>query len=106
MVFIETPVFTKRVAELLTDDEYSKLQSDLMKKPESGALIAGTGGVRKLRVGLQGRGKRGGARVIYYWAAGHDQFLMLTIYSKNVQGDLTPDQKRAMKNFIELEYRE
>lgn len=70
MRFVETPVFTRAVTSLLSDEEYRQLQLALLIRPEQGALIRGSGGLRKLRWGAQGRGKRGGVRVIYYWHAG------------------------------------
>ena len=104
MVFIETKLFTRQVLELLSDDEYAVLQARLKAKPDAGATIAGTGGARKIRVGLEGRGKRGGARAIYYWAVSADQIYMLALYAKNEQADLTPDQKKVMGDFIKEQY--
>jgi hypothetical protein len=63
--FVETKLFTRLVSEYLSDDDYSKLQQALISDPETGAVIQGSGGVRKLRWGVAGRGKRGGIRVIY-----------------------------------------
>ena len=68
MQIIETSAFTRRVAGLLTDDEYRALQSALVVNPEAGAVIVGTGGARKVRWAREGRGKSGGVRVIYYYA--------------------------------------
>ena len=67
MIFIETPVFTRRVQKILTDTEYAEFQEHLAKNPESGVVIQGTGGLRKIRIGARDRGKRGGARVVYYY---------------------------------------
>jgi hypothetical protein len=64
--FVETKLFTRLVQQYLSDDEYSALQQALISDPEAGALIPGSGGVRKLRWALAGRGKRGGIRVIYF----------------------------------------
>ena len=66
MVFVETPIFTADVRELLTDEEYSALQEHLVDQPNAGPVIAGTGGLRKIRWTVAGKGKRGGTRVIYY----------------------------------------
>ena len=68
--FIETKLFSRLVADVLTDEEYSGLQKALIKDPEVGDLIPGSGGIRKLRWGVAGRGKRGGIRVIYPLATG------------------------------------
>jgi len=67
MVFIETSIFTKEIKRLIRDDEYKQLQSVLLLRPEAGALIKGSGGLRKVRWKLRGEGKRGGLRVIYYF---------------------------------------
>jgi hypothetical protein len=64
MIFIETSTFTKLIGIYLSDDEYLGLQGFLLKYPDAGAIIRGTGGVRKLRWGISGKGKRGGIRVI------------------------------------------
>lgn len=104
MIFIETSVFTKQVRQLLTDEEYRLLQSELVLRPDAGAIIQGSGGLRKVRWSAQGRGKRGGTRVIYYWAQRHDQIMMLLIYPKNVQDDLTPSQLRILRHAVEEEY--
>lgn len=65
MVFIETSIFTKLVYDYLTDEEYLGLQSFLVGNPDAGPVVPGSGGVRKLRWAVAGRGKRGGIRVIY-----------------------------------------
>ena len=83
MVFIETSVFTKFITKYLSDDEYVGLQSFLLKYPDAGKIIRGTGGVRKLRWAAPGKGKRGGLRVIYYWQVGQDEIWMLTVYGKS-----------------------
>ena len=67
MEFIETSIFTKLLITYLTDDEYLGLQAFLLKYPEAGKIVPGSGGVRKLRWGMAGKGKRGGIRVIYYF---------------------------------------
>ena len=82
MVIIETSVFTRRITELLSDDEYRELQATLVERPKAGPVIPGSGGIRKLRWSASGRGKRGGARVIYYWATEQEHLLMLFIYTK------------------------
>jgi hypothetical protein len=65
MRFVETPVFTTAVTSLLSDEEYRQLQIALLIRPAQGALIRGSGGLRKLRWGARGRGKRGGVRIVY-----------------------------------------
>ncbi len=83
MEFIETSIFTKLVYSYLTEDEYVGLQTYMFKFPEAGNVVPGSGGVRKLRWSLAGRGKRGGLRVIYYFKKQEDEIWMLTIYGKS-----------------------
>jgi len=104
MIIIETSIFTRQVQEWLTDEEYRLLQIALVKRPDWGAIIRGAGGLRKLRWNLPGKGKRGGTRVIYYWAVSQDQILMLFIYPKHERGDLTPAQLKILRQIVEKEY--
>ena len=83
MEFIETSIFTKLIYTYLTDDEYVGLQGYILKYPETGKIVPGSGGVRKLRWAMAGKGKRGGVRVIYYFKKQDDEIWLLTIYSKN-----------------------
>lgn len=101
MLFIETSVFTKRLAEYLTDDKYGLLQAALVEKPDLGKLIQGTGGLRKLRWSLENRGKRGGLRIIYYWQVQKDQIYFMTIYAKNEISDLSAKEKIALRQILE-----
>lgn len=104
MVIIETSVFTRQVLERLTDDEYRQLQLALANHPKSGDLIRGSGGLRKLRWALPGKGKRGGVRVIYYWAVEQKQIVLLFMFAKNERADLTPAQVKVLRTIIEDEY--
>lgn len=104
MRFIETTIFTKQVVGLLSDEEYRALQAALMIRPDLGALIRGSGGLRKVRWAVRGVGKRGGMRVIYYWCSPNETFLMLFAYLKTVQSDLTPGQLRVLRKIVEEEY--
>jgi len=81
--FIETNLFSRLVQEYLTDEEYWKLQRELIQNPEVGAVISGSGGVRKIRWAAPGRGKRGGYRVIYFVRRPKGIIWMLTIYPKS-----------------------
>jgi mRNA-degrading endonuclease RelE of RelBE toxin-antitoxin system len=105
MVIVETKVFTRQVTELLCDEEYRSLQEQLNNNPESGDLIIGSGGLRKIRWSIKGRGKRGGVRVIYYWAVRNEVILMLLMYTKNEQENLTPEQTKILKRIIEEEFK-
>lgn len=104
MRFLETPVFTTAVTSLLSDEEYRQLQLGLLIRPEQGALIRGSGGVRKVRWGAGGRGKRGGVRVIYYWHRGDQTLYMLLVYSKTAQDDLTAAQLRVLRRLVQEEF--
>jgi hypothetical protein len=103
MRFVETPVFTGSLRGLLSAEEYRQLQIALLLRPEQGAVIRGSGGLRKLRWGVAGRGKRGGIRLIYYWEPADELFYMLYAYPKNVQDDLTPSQVRVLRRLVEEE---
>ena len=100
-VFIESPIFSKLIANYLDDDEYSHLQRNLLKSPRAGNLIRGSGGVRKVRWASRGKGKRGGIRVIYYVPDG-DSIWMLTVYSKGeadtIPGPVLKQIKEAMED--------
>jgi len=105
LVIIETTVFTRRIDELLSDDEYGLLQEELVARPDLGKIIPGSGGLRKLRWALSGRGKRGGARIIYYWVVDKDTILMLYAYAKNELTDLTPLQLNLLRKVVEEEFK-
>jgi hypothetical protein len=104
-VFIELPPFDRYRAEYLEDDALLRLQQLLMLNPEAGALIPGTGGLRKLRFAddRRGKGKRGGLRVIYYWWDAGLQFWLFTIYDKDEKSDLTKAQRETLKQIIKKE---
>jgi hypothetical protein len=99
--FIETKLFSRLAADVLTDEEYAKLQDTLCKDPEAGDLIPGSGGIRKLRWSVAGRGKRGGIRVIYYARVRRGQFWMLTLYAKNVRENIPAHVLRQIKEEID-----
>jgi mRNA-degrading endonuclease RelE of RelBE toxin-antitoxin system len=105
MVIIETPVFTKRVLNALTDDEYRELQQFIAEHPEAGSIIPGSHGLRKLRWTMSGKGKRGGTRIIYYWLRPRDTILMLFVFRKNEQSDLSRDQLKVLKAIVAKEFR-
>ena len=104
MRFIETPVFTRAIVALLDDEAYRLLQLSLLESPSFGASIPKSGGLRKLRWPLPGRGKRGGLRVIYFWDAPSETFYMLYAYPKNVQEDLTAEQLRVLRRLVREEF--
>ncbi|MCY1363594.1 Toxin HigB-2 [compost metagenome] len=97
MIFIETPIFTEDLAELLSDEEYRAFQAHLAENPEAGDLIQGTGGLRKVRWAANGKGKRGGVRVIYYHVTAAFQIRLLLIYRKRIQDNLTEAEKQVLR---------
>jgi len=103
---IETSTFTRQITALLSDEDYGVFQSRLAANPGFGALIKGGGGIRKVRVAVGSRGKRGGARVIYYWAVRRDLILLLYAYPKNVSADLTPKQVAQFAKVVKEEFRD
>jgi hypothetical protein len=104
MVVVETSVFTRQLQAFLSDEEYAKLQVALVQRPDLGKAIRSSGGLRKMRWSLPGRGKRGGVRVIYFWAADQDQLLMLFLYPKAEREDLSPAQLKLLKKVVEEAY--
>jgi mRNA-degrading endonuclease RelE of RelBE toxin-antitoxin system len=104
-LFVELPPFQRLRASYLTDASYRLLQTDLMQNPEAGDVIEGTGGLRKLRQPdpRRGKGKRGGLRVIYYWWLGGAQFWLFTVYDKDEADDLTPEQRKILKQLLKTE---
>jgi hypothetical protein len=99
--FVETSVFSGQLYAQLPDDDYRSLQLALILRPEQGKLIPGSGGLRKIRWALRGKGKRGGLRLIYYWDAGEDVIYFLYLYPKNQQANLRPNQLKQLKQAIE-----
>ncbi len=99
--FIETKLFSRLVDEYLSDEEYASLQRAIIADPEAGALIRGSGGVRKVRWAVSGRGKRGGVRVIYYARLREGVIWMLTIYPKNVMENIPAHVLRKIKEEID-----
>jgi hypothetical protein len=104
VIFIETPVFTRQIKALVEDEEYRLLQLRLVANPDAGDLIPRSGGLRKIRVGVAGRGKRGGARVIYYWVTARSQIYLLLAYAKNAQEDLSEQQLRTLRTLVKQEF--
>ena len=101
MVFVESPLFSRLLADYLTDDQYRQLQSHLVANPDAGDVIKGSGGVRKVRWRGSGKGKSGGLRVIYYWALAAEQIFMLTLYAKSEKADLSASDLRKVVKLVE-----
>jgi hypothetical protein len=104
-VFIELPPFERTRKDYLDDEAYRHLQLELMENPTTGAVIEGTGGLRKMRQAdpRRGKGKRGGLRVIYYWWTVGHQFWLFTVYDKDQADDLTAGQRSVLKQLLKTE---
>lgn len=103
--FIEVPIFTKKWKELgFTDENLRELQKVLLDDPKAGDAIQGTGGLRKIRIPMEnkGKGKRGGARVVYVDVELKESIYFINVYSKDKKADLTPDEKKAFKAIIKF----
>ena len=104
-LFVELPAFARFRADYLDDEGFRSLQTALMKSPDAGDVIEGTGGLRKLRYGdaRRGKGKRGGLRVIYYWWLAGQQFWLFTLYDKDEADDLSAKEKKLLKDMLKTE---
>lgn len=98
-------MFTTALQRHLDDEQYRHLKIALMLRPEQGPIMRGSSGLRKVRWAKAGAGKRGGFRIIYYWAPAESAFYMLYIYSKVDQQDLTPKQLRVLGRLVREEFK-
>ena len=100
MVFVElTPFFVFR-SEYWSDEDLRACQNFLLVSPDAGDVIRGGSGLRKLRWSAQGRGKRGGARVIYYWHVPKHRVYLIYGYVKSKRDDLTPQQIKLLAELM------
>ena len=106
MRFVETSVFTKRLVRIADDEALRKLQLELAASPKKGPVIQGTGGLRKARMVARGKGKSGGARVIYLHIEGPNVIYLVYVYDKGEADDLTPSQKQQLRIIAEAIKRE
>ena len=104
-VFWELPSFARLRENYLDDDAYKDMQNILMQHPDAGAVIPGTGGLRKLRYldGNRQKGKRGGLRVIYFWKTSALQFWLFSVYDKDEASDLTAAQRKILHQRLQQE---
>jgi hypothetical protein len=100
-LLVETRQFTRRVTEQLSDEEYRALQLELAARPEAGVVIPGSGGLRKLRWGAGGSGKRGGVRVIYLYRKTSRRIYLVDLFAKNERADLTPRELKLLRQALE-----
>ncbi|MDT8322205.1 MAG: type II toxin-antitoxin system RelE/ParE family toxin [Xanthomonadales bacterium] len=103
MVFVELPIFTRCAADIFSDEDMEALQWTFLKNPEAGDRISGGRGLRKLRAALSGQGKRGGARVIYYYWTAQSRCYLVYAYTKNRTADLSKDQLRRLADWVNAE---
>lgn len=103
LIIYEFPGFAKQVKKILKSDELKEMRAYLASNPENGVVISGTGGLRKMRWAADGKGKRGGARIIYYYHVSGSEILLLAAYIKKEQEDLTTQDRRFLKKLI-MEY--
>lgn len=102
-IFVELPSFIARWKSLgLTDDDLLRLEIDLLSDPKIGAVMQGTGGVRKVRFAFENRGKSGSIRVIYIDFEVYEKIFLLTAYAKADQSSLTKKERNAIKGLVEL----
>ena len=104
MIFKETAVFTGQVRRLFDAESYRRLQLMLAARPDAGPVIPGSGGLRKVRWPGSGRGRRGGVRVVYYWAGSDNVILLLLAYPKSDRDDLTAKQLREIAVLVKEEF--
>lgn len=103
--FIETPIFTAKWQDQgLTDKNLKDLQEILLENPKLGDTISHTGGLRKIRIPMEnkGKGKRSGARVIYIDIDIKETIYLINVYTKDEKADLTPDEKKALKAVVKI----
>jgi hypothetical protein len=101
LMFVETPLFSRLVYDYINDVEYAALQGELAQRPDAGTVVPGSGGVRKIRWGVAGRGKSGGVRVIYFARTHLGKIWMLTIYAKHEMGNISPNALRKIRQELE-----
>jgi hypothetical protein len=97
VLFIEQPIFTRLLVEIVDDNAYRKFQNELAANPEKGPVVKGSGGLRKARMALPGRGKSGGARVLYLWFPRHETIVLYLIYTKGEMENVPAAQMKTFK---------
>lgn len=99
--FIEVPLFTKRWKEIgLDDNDLHSLQIMLLKDPESGPVMEGTGGIRKVRFPLENKGKSGSVRVCYTDFAEYEMLYLITAFEKKEQENLSTEEKNVLRKLV------
>jgi hypothetical protein len=98
----EAQKFSESIDDLLSKrkllrEDFNEFKRRLVENPDQGELISGTGGIRKTRLKSSTKGKKGGFRVCYFYSKNNEELLLISIYPKNRQEDVTPDEKKAFK---------
>ena len=101
ITFIETKIFSKRIAGLISDDEFAEFQAELVQSPEKGPVIEGTGGLRKVRWKLKGKGKSGGIRIMYLFLKMHGMIHLVFVFAKGESDNLTSKEKKELKIIVD-----
>ena len=102
----ETNIFSKRIAGLIGDEDFAEFQTELAQSPEKGPVIEGTGGLRKVRWRLKGRGKSGGIRIVYLYLKIHGVIHLVFVFAKSESDNLTADEKKQLKQIVDAIKRE
>ena len=100
MTFIELPLFTELITDFVDDTSYAEFQKELLRQPEKGDVMQHAGGLRKVRLRVPGRGKSGGARVIYLYLERHDTIVFFYVYTKAKSENLTTDRLKRLRNAV------
>jgi mRNA-degrading endonuclease RelE of RelBE toxin-antitoxin system len=101
LTFVETPTFTRLITDLVSDDDYAAFQRQLADNPTRGGPLAGCGGVRKARLALPGRGKSGGARVIYLYLQHRETIYLIYVFTKGDAANLSAAGKQAVREIAQ-----
>ena len=106
-LFVELPAFSRHRQDYLDEEAFRRLQELLLRDPEAGDLLRGTGGLRKLRFAdpRRGKGRRGGLRVVYFWWRSGSQFWLFTLFDKDELADLAASERRRIRTMLEAELR-
>ena len=102
-LFVELPIFRSRWKDLgLDDDDLLRLQNELLDDPKIGAVMQGTGGIRKMRFAFDDRGKSGSARVIYIDFEVHEKIFLITAYAKNEKDNLSKEERNELHHLVDI----
>ena len=98
--FVFLPSFERSAAGLLSEEDIRELEQTLLREPRKGAVMRGTGGVRKVRAATEGRGQSGSTRVVYLYVEAREKIYFLLCFPKNEQANLTPEQARRVRALV------